>query len=67
MKEQGIIIFEDGTTSTFGTYYSPDHPRYHNTPGHEESFLAEIEPSFEFKLSNLEYNHDLSFMLYYFH
>lgn len=60
MQEQGIVIFEDGTTLPFGKYYCPDEPEYLKTPSHEKSFLNEVITSFAFKLSNHTYNKQLN-------
>ena len=60
MAEQGMIILEDGTKLSFGTYYCPDDPMYFTTPTHEKSFNNEIVPSFEFRSSDHIYNEDLS-------
>ncbi|MDD6223725.1 MAG: hypothetical protein PUB18_01845 [bacterium] len=56
MKEQGIVIFPDGEILTFGKQVYTDQPNYLSSPGHEKSFIDEIEPSFEFKLSGLKYD-----------
>lgn len=56
MKEQGIIIFPDGESLSFGNQVYTDQPNYLSSPGHEESFKSEIVSSFEFKLSGLEYD-----------
>lgn len=61
MKEQGIIIFEDGTNLSFGTYYCQDQIEYLNTPEHEESFKKEILSNMHFKLSDYVYDDDFSF------
>ena len=60
MEEGGIVIFEDGEILSFGKYVPPDHPQYHNIPGHEKSFHNEVIPSFAFKLSNHDYNDRLN-------
>lgn len=61
MKEQGIIIFENGESLSFGTYYCQDQVEYLNTPGHEESFKKEVLTNISFKLSDYVYDNDLSF------
>lgn len=61
MKEQGIIIFENGESLSFGTYYCQNQVEYLNTPGHEESFINEILTNMHFKLSDYVYDDDLSF------
>lgn len=61
MKEQGIIILEDGTNIPFGTYYCPDEPQYLNSPSHESSFIEEVVPSISFRLSNHIYEAELDF------
>ena len=38
MKENGLVIFEDGESFSFGKYVCPDQSNYNNAPGHEESF-----------------------------
>lgn len=60
MKEQGIVIFEDGTNLSFGKYYCQNQVEYLNTPGHEESFKKEILPNINFKFSDYVYDEDLS-------
>ncbi len=56
MKEQGLIIFQDGTMLTYGEHYCSDDPNYPQKPGHEENFIKQIIPSFPFKLAGLEYD-----------
>lgn len=56
-----MIILEDGTTISFGIYYSPDEKEYLSSPNHEKSFIDEVVPSMAFRLSNHTYNKDLDF------
>lgn len=56
MKEQGIVIFPDGESISFGRQVYTDQPNYLSSPGHEKSFINEITTSFEFKLSGLIYD-----------
>ena len=58
MNELGIIIYQDGEKQSFGKYVPADSPEYLETPTHEEYFIKEILPSFEFKLNGLPYNVD---------
>ena len=56
MKEQGIIIYQDGKYEIFGQHVCADQVNYSKLPSHEESFIKEVKESFLFKLSNLEYD-----------
>ena len=56
MKEQGIIIYCDGTYELFGKHVYTDQPEYFTAPSHQESFEKEIKDGFNFRLSGLEYD-----------
>lgn len=60
MKEQGIIIFPNGESLSFGNQVYVDQPNYFSSPTHEESFKNEILSSFTYKLSGLEYDFNKS-------
>ena len=61
MDELGIIIYKDGERQSFGKYVPADDPRYQSTPNHDEAFIKEILPSFQFKLNELEYDSNTFF------
>lgn len=55
MKEQGMIIFEDGSVLSFGKYVCPDDEKYLSNPTHEMTFAYEVVPSLEFRNSDHYY------------
>lgn len=59
MVEQGMVIFEDGTTLPFGNYVCPDEPQYRYSKVHETGFMEEIITSIPFRLSDHIYNDNL--------
>lgn len=65
MTEGGFLIFQNGETLSFGEYVPTDHPKYHEIPGHEKSFINEIVPSMRFKLLCYDYEYDYSISYYH--
>ena len=58
MKEQGIVIFQDGSSLKFGKMVYMNQDDYFDSPGHEESFIDEVLTSFEFISTGLEYDYE---------
>ena len=56
MDELGIIIFPNGEEISFGEYVPVDDPKYTTSPTHEEYFIKEVLPTFQFKSTDFDYN-----------